>query len=161
MEIDAPEAEGLQKLRVVVDSGTGECAMDPDMAPGNEVVEIEASRRGAHYRGPGGEKIYKKGQQRIGMMLRGGLTSRMTFNSAKVRKPLLAVSSIADKGNCTVFGPKGAWIIPAGAAGLDELLAFVEAIVGKIGLTRENGVYHLPAWLIPHSPKPPFHRRGA
>ena len=95
------------------------------------------------------------------MMLRGGLTSEMTFNSAKVRTPLLAVSSIADKGNWTLFGPKGVWIIPAGAANLQKLLDFVEAIVGKIGLTRANVVYHLPAWLIPHSPKPPFRRRGA
>ena len=136
--------------------------MNPEDAEGYPVEPTESSRRGAHYIGPGGQRIQNHGRFRPGLMLRGGRTSQVNFNAAKVRKPLLAVSSVCDKGNWTLFGPDGGYIVPMDAENLGQLVALINSIKGKIELVREHGVYHLPAWVMPHTPhKAPFQGRGA
>ena len=40
------------------------------------------------------------------------ISSRVTFQGAKVRKPLLAVSGVIDKGNIVVFDGSGSFILP-------------------------------------------------
>ena len=96
-------------------------------------------------------------------MLKGGRCSQVTFNSAQVRKPLLAVSSICDKGNVTLSAPTGAWILPMPSEQLKTLLEWVTKVPGKLELERIGGVYHLPASLIPttEAAKSPFGRQGA
>ena len=42
----------------------------------------------------------------------------MTFQGAKVRKPLLAVSGVIDKGNIVVFAGSGSFILPSSCAGV-------------------------------------------
>ena len=164
MDVDIPTAEGLDCIMIAVDSGAGASVMNPKTAPNYPVTESEGSRRGVKYVGPGGERIANEGKQKVGFMLKGGQCSQITFNSAKVRKPLLAVSSVCDKGNITIFTPSGSWIIPMDAKLLAEFLAFVAKFAGKIELIRENGVYHLPAWILPmQSPASsrPFGRQDA
>ena len=73
----------------------------------------------------------------------------MTFQGADVRAPLLAVSSVADKGNLTIFDNQGSYIIPAGSKLLDEIRSLVENTDQKIPLHRKNGVYKMRAWRLP------------
>ena len=42
----------------------------------------------------------------------------MAFQGAKVRKPLLAVSGVIDKGNIVVFDGSGSFILPNACAGV-------------------------------------------
>ena len=48
----------------------------------------------------------------------GDISSRVTFQGAKVRKPLLAVSGVIDKGNIVVFDGSGSFIPPGQCAGV-------------------------------------------
>ena len=50
------------------------------------------------------------------MTLEGGQEGRFTFQAAPVRKPLLAVSSVNDKGNLVLFDGDESYIIPGKAA---------------------------------------------
>ena len=81
-------------------------------------------------------------------MLKGGRRSNLTFNSAKVRKPLLAVSEVSDRGNASLFSPDGAWILPMTPEFRRKLMALVAEVTGKVELVRAGGIYHLLAWLI-------------
>ena len=57
--------------------------------------------------GPGGEKIDNLGEFIVNVRTErcggGDISSRVTFQGAKVRKLLLAVSRVIDKGNTVVF----------------------------------------------------------
>ena len=124
------------------------------------MIETEGSKAGKFYEGPGGEKIAKLGKQTVGLVLKDGQRSKVTFISAKVVRPLLAVSSVVDKGNGTIFLPGCAFILPLSKEMLQKIVSLVMSIPGKIELTRERGVYHLPAWLMP-AVETGFPRQGA
>ena len=66
--------------------------------------------------GPGVEKIDNLGELTVKVRTErhGGsdISSRVTFRGAKVRKPLLAVSGLIDKGNIVVFDGSGSFILP-------------------------------------------------
>ena len=66
--------------------------------------------------GPGGEKIDNLGEFTVNVRTErhggGGISSRATFQGAKVRKPLLAVSGVVDKGNIVVFDGSGSFTLP-------------------------------------------------
>ena len=59
--------------------------------------------KGQRYVGPGGEKIDNLGKMTVQVCTErhggGDISSRVTFQGAKVRKPLLAVSGVIDKGD--------------------------------------------------------------
>jgi hypothetical protein len=65
-----------------------------------------------------------------------------------------------DKGNGTIFLPGCAYILPLNKDMLQKVIALITSIPGKIELTRERGVYHLPAWLMP-AHETGFHGQGA
>ena len=66
--------------------------------------------------GPWGGKIDNLGEMTVKVRTErhGGsdISSRVTFQGAKVRKPLLAVSGVIDKGNIVVFDGSGSFILP-------------------------------------------------
>ena len=72
--------------------------------------------------GPGSEKIDNLGELtvKVSTERHGGsnISSRMTFQGTKVRKPLLAVSGVIDKGNMVVFDGSGFFILPNSCAGV-------------------------------------------
>ena len=76
--------------------------------------------QGQRYAGLGGEKIDNLGQLTVRTERHGGgdISSRMTFQGAKVRKPLLAVSGVIDKGNIVVFDGSASFIRPNTCAGV-------------------------------------------
>ena len=75
--------------------------------------------------GPGGEKIDNLGDLTVQVRTErhggGDISSQVTFQGAKVRKPLLAVSGVIDKGNIVVFDGSGSFILPNSCAGVASL----------------------------------------
>ena len=91
------------------------------------------------------------------MRLDDGRITQSTYQAAQVRKPLMAVSSVNDKGNLVVFDGKGSFIIPGTQKGLiGQLRSLIQKVPDKIPLHRKNGVFHMKSWKL----KPGFTRQG-
>ena len=87
------------------------------------------------------------GQLNTQMVLEGGRDGKFTFQGAEVRKPLLAVSSVNDKGNLVLFDSEGSFIIPGTDKGLiQKIRNLVRSVPGKVNLHRKNGVFNMKAW---------------
>ena len=69
----------------------------------------------------------------------GDISSRVTFQGAKVRKPLLAVSPVIDKGNIVVFDGSGSFILPKSCAGVASVRKAISGVQGRIPLHAKNG----------------------
>ena len=108
MEVDAV-GDG-EKMDVTVDSGAGESVANPRSMPQYPMKPSPGSLRGQRYRGPGGEVIPNQGQQKIAVKLESGVQRAMTFQSAPVRKPLLAVSGACDRDQFVIFDNGGSFI---------------------------------------------------
>ena len=78
-----------------------------------------------------------------------GAKARVCFQVADVRKPLLAVSSLVDKGNLTIFDEES-FVIPSNAPEVELIRQLVQQVRGKIPLHREKGVYKMN-WEVPNS----------
>ena len=85
----------------------------------------------------------------------------MTFQEAKVRKPLLAVSGVIDKGNIVVFDGSGPFILPSSRAGVAYVRKAITGVRGRIPLHAKNGVFVLRTWEPEDMPSTDFSRRGA
>ncbi len=157
-----PETKPMRELReITVDSGAGQSVMNPEDMPGVKVEESEGSRKGLKYKGPGSEVLPNLGQMVVTLMTLGGLVGRTTWQAAKVRKPLMAVSAINDKGNMVVFDSKGSAIIPGNTAEARQIRDLVQKMQNKIDLERKNGVFTLKAWLTaPGDNQSGFTRQG-
>ena len=114
------------------------------------------SLRGQKYRGPGGEIIPNQGEQRIAVQLESGDKRAMTFQSAPVRKPLLAVSGACDEDQFVIFDNGGSFICRRDCPEAQAVLSLIAKMDprNKIPLTRKNGTYSMPVWLQP------FQRQG-
>lgn len=143
-------------MEITLDSGAGEPVAAPEHFPTCPVVDSPGSLSGQKYLGPGGEEIPNLGQISTLMSIEGQREGKFTFQAAPVRKPLLAVSSVNDKGNLVVFDGVESFIIPGKGPQVAQLRKLIQAIAGKIKLHRKNGVYHMRAW----KPKPVFSRQG-
>ena len=69
------------------------------------------------------------------------IRTQMAFQAARVRKPLLAVSSVAERGNITVFDSQGSYILSGSEAEMAAIRKAVAKIRRKVPLTVKNGVY--------------------
>ena len=94
--------------------------------------------------GPGGEKIDNLG--RAEQHGAGDISSRVTFQGAKVRKPLLAVSGVIDKGNIVVVDASGSFILPISCAGVASVRKAITGVEGRVPLHAKNGVFVLRTW---------------
>ena len=91
------------------------------------------------------------------MRLEDGRMTQSTFQAARVRKPLMAVSSVNDQGNLVMFDEQGSSIIPGGNKNLiRQIRALIQKVPDKVKLHRKNGVFHMNAWKL----KPGFTRKG-
>ena len=124
--------------------------INPLDLPGIPLEPSAGSKRGQRYVGPGGERIDNLGELSVDLQTehRGGpdVVSRVKFQGAKVRKPLLAVSGIVSKGNVVVFSDRGSYIIPGKAKIKNQLHHIVDEAVGRIPLHAKNGVYVMRTW---------------
>lgn len=63
-----------------------------------------------------------------------------------MRKPLLAVSSVNDKGNMVVFDGAGSFIVPGRCPQVTAIRKLLKRATPAIPLHRRNGVYMMKAW---------------
>ena len=124
--------------------------MNPDDWPNIDLKPSKGSVKGQRYVGPGGEKIDTLGELTVKVRTErhggGGISSRKTFLGAQVRKPLLAVSGVIDKGNIVVFDGSASFILPNTWAGVASARNAITAVQGRIPLHAKNGVFVLRTW---------------
>ena len=112
--------------------------------------------------GPGpGNRIPNLGQVTAKRVLANGLVSNTKFQGADVRKPLLAVSGLNDKGNPVWFDHDqtgGSFIIPKNSPELADIRKLIQKIKARVRLDRKGGVFQLRNWTVGSSSKG-FHRR--
>ena len=117
---------------IKVDSGAGESVVNPDNLPNIDLKPSKGSVKGQRY----------VAEQHDGS----DISSRMTFQGAKVRKPLLEVSGVIDKGNIVVFDGIASFILPNSCAGVASVRKAITGIQGSIPLHAKNGVFVLRTW---------------
>ena len=156
VEINTVQPSEEDLLEITVDSGAGESAAAHKHLLQCPLVDSPGSLSGQKYLGPGGEEIPNLGQITASMTIEGQREGRFTFQAAPVRKPLLAVSSVNDKGNLVVFDGTESYIIPGKGPQVVQFRQLIQAMAGKIKLHRKNGVYTMRAW----KPKPVSSRQG-
>ena len=167
MSIDSKPVETVGKRgryrEITVDSGAGESVVNPDDLPNVDLKPSRGSVKGQRYVGPGGEKIDNLGELTVKVRTErhgeGDISSRMTFQGAKVRKPLLAVSGVIDKGNIVVFDGSGSFILPNSCAGVASVSKAITGVQGRIPLHAKNGVFVLRTWEPEDQPSTDFSRR--
>ena len=104
-----------------------------------------------------GTKIAKTGQFVAKVRLDDGRVTKSTYQAVAVRKPLMAVSSVNDKGNLVIFDEKGSFILPGTNKDLiSGLRVLVQQAPDKVKLHRKNGLFHMKVWKL----KPGFTRQG-
>ena len=81
----------------------------------------------------------------------------MTLQRAKVRKPLLAVSGVIDKGNIVVFDGSGSFILNT-CAGVASVRKAITVVQGRIPLHAKHGVFVLRTWEPEDKPPTIFSR---
>ena len=96
--------------------------------------------------------IPNQGQQKIAVKLESGAQRAMTFQSAPVRKPLLAaVSGACDKDQFVFFDNAGSFICRRDNPEAVEILKLIKKMKAseKIALARKNCTYSMPVYLQP------------
>ena len=157
VENQADALHKYERVDITIDSGAGCPVANLADFPGCVVTDSPGSLAGSHFIGPGNEKIMNEGQFEAPMKLEDGRITRSTYQAAKVRHPLMAVSSVNDKGNIVVFDDKGSFIIPGRNTELiRQLRSVIQKVPDKVKLHRKNGVFHMKAWKV----KSGFTRQG-
>ena len=121
----------------------GQPAVNPDDWPNIDLKPSNGSVKGQRYVGPEGEKIDNLGDLTVKVRTKrhggGDFSSRMTFQGAMVRKPLLAVSGVIDNGNIVVFDTSGSFTLPNTCAGVASVRMAITGVQGCIPLHAKNG----------------------
>ena len=89
-------------------------------------------------------------------MLANGLISNTKFQAAKVRKPLLAVSGLNDRGNPVWFDHDqtgGSFIIPKNSPELKKIRELIQQVKARVRLERKNGTFQLRNWAVASTSK--------
>ena len=122
---------------ITADSGAAKSIVSPVKWPIVDQKPSMGSVKGQRYVGPGGEKNEKWGEEALTVKVRtkqhsrGDLSSRVTLQGAEVRKPLLAVSGVTDRGNIAVFDGSGSLKLPGQCAGVASVRDAVTRVQGR------------------------------
>ena len=112
---------------------------------------------------PGREKIDNLGELTVKVRTErhggGDTSSRVTFQGARVRNPLLAVSGVIDKGNIVVFDGSGSFMLPSSCAGVRKAITGVQRT--HPAACEKWSVLVLRTWEPEERPPTDFSRRGA
>ena len=153
LSVCVPDAEGLEPgENITVDSGAGTSVTNPKKHPNCELKPSAASQRGQQFVGPFGATTPNQGDLNTEVVLETGDTGNMTFAGADVRKTLLSVSSVNQRGNPCWFDGDSSFIIPAGAEQLPEIRRLILAVKKKVQMHMNNGVFHIKTWKKPSRP---------
>ena len=146
LDLVACDKPGYVEVKVTMDSGAAEPVCAPETFPGVTVNPSVGSQAGQIYLGPGKERIPNEGEIKPEVLLEDNAAGSMTFQAAQVRKPLMAVSSVNDKGHLVLFDLLGSFLVPASAPEVPQIRALIQQVQGKLRLHRENGVFHMKTW---------------
>ena len=98
-----------------------------------------------------------QGQMKPRLLLETGHLGNFTIqNVDPVKKPLLAVSDVNEKGNIGFFDGHNSSLICGTAEEMAALRKLVASIKTKVPLHYSNGTYKMKAW----QPEAPFRRQG-
>ena len=160
----------MQRLRkvgrgILIDSGAGASVADGEEFPEFVREESIGSKKGQQFAGPGKELIPNLGQKKVTLASKQGTLSSVIFQDAKVRRPILAVKDTMKAGNITVFDQDMSALIPRDSYEGRMIVKAVLKAKKKIQLVEEDGVFVMPAWVVPPSMpsaslKAPFQRPG-
>ena len=154
----ATDGERGRYREIAVDSIAGESVVNPDDWPNVEIEPSKGPVKGQRYVGAGGEKIDNLGELTVKVRTEqhGGsdISSRMTFQGARVRKSLFVVSGVIDKGFIVVFDGSGSFT-------LASVRKAITGVQGRIPLHAKNGVFVLRTWELEDKPSTGFSQRGA
>ena len=132
MDVDYQPGNGWRRLDVTVDSGAANSVINGDKHPNIPREESEGSRKGLVYQGPGSERIANREQKKFEEIPFGQkLSHNMTFQDARVRKPLAAVSGITAKDNLVMFDKQGSFIVPANCEESKEIRRLIDRAAGE------------------------------
>ena len=104
------EVEGWTKVATVIDSGCVEHVGPPEMASEVAMVPSTGSSRGQTYSVANGEDLDNLSQKMLIAHTAGGQSGTVTYQMAKVTKPLFSVGQACDDGNLVIFGSKGGMV---------------------------------------------------
>ena len=93
--------------KITIDSGAAVCVAPPSWCPQYQTKQSAGSKMGVHYVTASGNKIKNEGEKKIKIKTKTGDVRQMTFQIAKVTKPLCSVSKICEKGHTVVFDESG------------------------------------------------------
>ena len=148
--VDVTEPPGRRlTFDITIDSGAGSSAINPEDVPEYQLEPSEGQAKGQHFIGAGGEKMPNLGQMTVPLMLADGTAAAATFQAAKVRKPLMAVSASCDQGQLVLFDNDLSALVDRDSPEGREIRRLVKQCVAKTTLQRKGGVYTLPAWIVP------------
>ena len=121
--------------KITIDSGAAVCVAPPSWCPQFKTKQSEGSKTGVHYVTASGNRIRNEGEKQIKIKTKTGDVRQMTFQIAKVTKPLCAVSKICEKGHIVVFDESGSYIKHKKTGAV-------------IPLKKERGVYVMDAAIV-------------
>ena len=130
--------EGV-RVRAVVDSGSSDHCMSRSTVPEIPIRPSAGSRRGQVYSAAGGKGIPNEGEQNLPLLTADGTTAPLVFQMAEVRKPLVSVARLCDRGNRVTFG-RGGGVVQNLTNG--KCTKFM----------REGSIYTLDFWLDHEGP---------
>ena len=95
------------EFETVMDSGAADCVGEEEMFPEAQVEESRGSREGRYFTTASGEEVPNRGQKVVPVVTEEGAPGMMTYQMAKVHKPLTAVGKVCDQDNICIFLEKG------------------------------------------------------
>ena len=132
---------GWTRMSLAVDSGACESVINPDDAPGHDIMDTAESRRGENFASATGEPIPNLGIVQLPMVLREMSVRSMKLCAAPVTRPLASVKKICKAGHMIIFDDEGSYIY--------------NKSTGEINMLREEeGNYMLDVWVPPKDMKP-------
>ena len=121
--------------KITIDSGAAVCVAPPSWRPQFKAKQSAGSKMGVHYVTASGARIKNEGEKQIKIKTKTGDVRQMTFQIAKVTKPLCSVSKICEKGHTVVFDESGSYIKHKKTG-------------ATIPLKKERGVYVMDAAIM-------------
>ena len=89
------------------------------------------------------------GQKVVPIFTVDGQAKVATFQAAKVRKPLMAVSASCDAGQLVLFDNDISCMIERESPEGREIRRLAKQCVAKTMFERKGGVYTMPTWVVP------------
>ena len=131
------------RLSATVDSGASNSVAPPALFPHVKLEESDGSKRGQHYVAANGSHIQNEGKKCVVFRTNENVSRRITFQCAKVTKPLISVDKMTEAGYDVILSKSDPRI--------------VHSRTGEVTrLRREKGVFILDMWM----PASVFSRQG-